>query len=355
MEPISTTALVVGSGAVGVVSALGQWLNSQEAQAATAQERARVQAIFDKLKSPDLDSTAFTPEDYKIVGKYIPSVAPYIAEIAPQTVKADTADAVAGRDAQKEALQRLIETSRAGGMGDQLLQSQFGQANLAAAQAQQSQRSTLDSQMARRGQLGSGMQYAMQLAGGANPQMQAARSGENQAAEAYRAKLQALTGAANLGGQIRGEDVALNQSNAGIINAFNQRMADSMRANAMNQQNVQNTAQTYNLDRAQKAADLNVGNRNNATMRNQDLRNRNAQQTFDNQMGIARGKAGLSGERVNDILGNAQQANQTLQSITDIGMGAAASQMRQNQYDDDRARMDKYYDRLFKGGTEADA
>lgn len=343
--------LIIGAAITAAVSAIAQWLNSKEAQKATTAERARVQQIFDKISQPNFDTTDFVPEDYKVIGKYVPSVAPFIAEVAPQTVKADSADARLGRDTQKEALQRLIETSRAGGMGDALLQSQFGQANLAAAQAQQSQRQNLDAQMQRRGQMGSGLQYAMQLAGGANPQMQAARSGEQQAAEAYRAKLQALTGAANLGGQIRGEDVALETGNAAIINAFNQRMADSMRANALNQQDTQNVAQRYNLDRGQRTSDMNVGQRNAAWMRNQDNRNRLTQQGFDNQMAVARGQAGLSGERVSDILGNAQQSNQTLQSFSDLAMGAAASKERQDQYDLERKRMDDYYNRLFKGGT----
>lgn len=343
--------LIIAAGVTAAASALAQWLNSKEAQRATAAERARVQQIFDQISQPNFDTTNFTPEDYKVIGKYVPSVAPFIAEVAPQTVKADSADAKLGRDAQKEALQRLIETSRAGGMGDQLLQSQFGQANLAAAQAQQSQQQNADAQMQRRGQLGSGLQYAMQLAGGATPQMNAARSGEAQAAEAYRAKLQALSGAANLGGQIRGEDVALETGNAAIINAFNQRMADSMRGNAINQQNVGNEAQLFNLNRDQKAADMNVGNRNNAWVRNQDNRNRLTQQGFDNQMSVARGQSGLSGERVSDILGNAQQSNQTLQSVSDLAMGAAASSERQKQYDLERTRMDDFYNRLHKGGS----
>jgi hypothetical protein len=329
------------------VSALAQWLSSREAQEATEEERARVQALFDKMQAPDFDFSKLTPEEFQVVGTYAPDVAPYVAEVNPQLVRADSADALAGRAAQREALQRLMETSRAGGMGDELLQAQMQQANLQGAQASQQNRNAIQAQMARRGQMGSGLDYALQLAGGVQPQMQAAQSGVAQATEAYRQKLNALRGAADLGGAIRGEDVALSGQNAGIINAFNQRVAQARRNAALNQQDVRNEAQRYNLGVRQGTADKNVAQRNqyqtNERNRIDDLR----QQEFDNQMGITRGQAGLSEQRVGDILGAARQRNQAIQSVGDVGVMAGELWNRQNIFDEDKRRRDEAYRRLY--------
>lgn len=339
--PIAVMAASAG------VSALAQWLSSREAQEATAEERARVQALFDKLQAPTFDPSQLTPEEFQVVGTYAPDVAPYFAEVNPQLVSADTADARAGRGAQREALQRLIETSRAGGMGDSLLQAQMQQANLQAAQAAQQNRNAIQAQMARRGQMGSGMDYALQLAGGVQPQMQAAQSGISQATEAYRQKLNALRGAADLGGTIRGEDVALSGQNAAIINAFNQRVAQARRQAALNQQDVANEAQRYNLGVRQSTADRNVAQRNQYQRSERDRQDELKQRAFDNTMAITRGQAGLSDQRVGDILGAARQRNQTIQSIGDVGVMAGELWNRQNIFDEDKRRRDEAYRRLY--------
>jgi hypothetical protein len=337
-------AVMAGSAAI---SALAQWLNSREALEATDAERARVQAIFDKMQAPDFDFSRLTPEEFRVVGTYAPDVAPYIAEANPELVRAETPDAMAGRAAQREALQRLMETSRAGGMGDELLQAQMQQANLQGAQALQQTRNAIQSQMARRGQMGSGLDYALQLAGGAQPQMQAAQAGISQATEAYRQKLNALRGAADLGGTIRGEDVALSGQNAAIINAFNQRVAQARRNAALNQQDVQNEAQRYNLGQRQSAADRNVQTRNQFQTQERNRADDLRQQQFENQMGIARGQAGLSDQRVDDIMGAARQRNQTIQSIGDVGVMSGELWNRQENYNRDLKRRNKFYQKVY--------
>lgn len=337
-------AVMAGSAAV---SALAQWLNSREALEATEDERARVQALFDKMQAPDFDFSKLTPDEFQVVGTYAPDVAPYIAEVNPQLVSAETADARAGRSAQREALQRLMETSRAGGMGDELLQAQMQQANLQGAQAAQQNRNAIRAQMARRGQMGSGLDYALQLAGGVQPQMQAAQSGVSQATEAYRQKLNALRGAADLGGQIRGEDVALSGQNAAIINAFNQRVAQARRQAALNQQDVGNEAQRYNLGVRQGTADKNVAQRNQYRTQERNRIDDLKQQQFDNQMGISRGQAGLSDQRVSDIMGAARQRNQAIQSVGDVGVMAGELWNRQNIFDEDKRLRRKAYEKMY--------
>jgi hypothetical protein len=81
---------------VALVSAGAQYLNSRNAQNASAEERARIKSMLDKIQDPDFDVSMITPEELKSVGKYVPNAIPLINEAAPQIMKAQGQGAVAG-------------------------------------------------------------------------------------------------------------------------------------------------------------------------------------------------------------------------------------------------------------------
>jgi hypothetical protein len=124
-------------------------------------------------------------------------------------------------------------------------------------------------------------------------------------------------------------------------------VAQARRNAALNQQDVRNEAQRYNLGVRQGTADKNVAQRNQYRTQERDRIDDLRQQEFDNQMGIARGQAGLSDQRVGDILGAAKQRNQAIQSVGDVGVMAGELWNRQIIFDEDKAMREKAYERLY--------
>jgi hypothetical protein len=202
-----------------------------------------------------------TPEDLKSVGKYIPEVAPYIAQASPELIK-QSQDALAARDVQRKALQKYMTL---GETGDDAISAQA--ATMAAQQAGMDARSRSqgilqDAQ--RRGQLGSGMQMAAQLQGNAYASNQEAMARMQAASDAQRRRLEALASGASLGGQIYNQDISLASRNADIINDFNRQMAQGRQNYEMQRAASLNDAQRFNLQMQQELANRNVAARNDA-------------------------------------------------------------------------------------------
>ena len=96
--------LVIMAGvAIGtaVISAYQQWKQSEAGRNASAAESKKMEELLAKVQTPNFDPSKLTPEDYAVVRKHIPQVAEYVAEANPSLVKADSAGAIAGRDAQQ--------------------------------------------------------------------------------------------------------------------------------------------------------------------------------------------------------------------------------------------------------------
>lgn len=303
--------------AIAAASAIGQYMNSQAAREASAAERARLEAIFNKLQAPDLDSKPLTPEEYKVVRDYVPEAAPLILEAQPQLIQ-QTGDMEMGRQAQRNALRRMS------GIGEGEFDPEFAALqNQAARRSQeeaQSRQASIMQDAARRGVGGSGLALAMQGQAAADAMRGGAEASQQAAAQAYKNRIQALMNGAQLGSQMRGEDVQLQGRNADIINAFNQRTSQAAQNWANQRANIGNEAQRFNIGAAQDVANRNVGLRNTTAAANQAARNDAAQRDFENQMSIARGQAGLSDAARSDIRQNAADQNAAIQGVTNAGM-----------------------------------
>lgn len=299
-----------------IAGAAVQWLNSREAAAATAAERKRVEDLVNKVRQPDFDMRNLTPEDYQVVGTYTPQVASFVEANAPQTVKADSADAVAGRDAEKEALENMLQLARNG--KDPLFDIDLARASRSAAANAQSARKTIDAQMQRRGLgVNSGLAFAGNQQAISDAYMTDALAGEAAAADAAKRRGQYNVEAGNLGSKIYGEEVSLAEKNAGIMNDFNQWLRDARQRQTNTQADTQNNAQKFNIENAQDVANKNITGRNVAAVNNLDRRNNIAQKQFDNDMDLTKTKAGLSNQRVGDIAGNVAQRNSAIQGMTE--------------------------------------
>lgn len=309
--------LLIAAGGVAAVSALAQWYNSEQGRKASAAERERVKEMLDNVQSPNFDPAKLSPEQYAVVRKYVPKAASFVAEQAPQLVKADSAGAVAGRGAQMDALNRLRNLSASGtDEQSQLLQQE---ATNAANVANRGRQGAISEDFRNRGAGGSGLELLAQLtnAQGANEiQAQNSRQG---ALQAIQTKLQAMRDSANLGGQVRQEDVQMEGANNDIWNSFNQRTAQRQQQYGDNVANTMNEGDRFNVTNEQDIANRNTTNGNEYKKYNQGRDDRLKQATYDNTMGKVKVQAGISDGARQDIRDNTRDTNS---AIAGVGQGA---------------------------------
>lgn len=339
--------------AIAIGTAAAQWLNSRNGQKASAAERQRIQELYDRVQDPNFDMSEITPDDYQVVGTYLPQAAEFVDEARPDLID-QTADMQTGRAAEKEALERMLMQSRDG--TDPLTEIARAKASRAASADASSARATLDQGMARRGIApGSMMGYAAALQGGQDAAMRSALAGEQAVASAAGRRDDSLRSAADLGGRIRSADEELEARNASIINGFNQRLASRRQDYLNNRANTYNEGQKYNLGVRQDVSNKNVTNANNFRVAERDRRDKIAQGQFDNAMGRADGQAGLARDRISAIGQNVAQGNQSMQSLGDIGMKTYSKYSDDSARDEDREYKKNRDRSMYRAQTGEDA
>jgi hypothetical protein len=362
MDPL-TIGLAVGLG-TQVVSGLMQYYNAEKERGATRKRLKEIEAMFDAIVPPEfnvkifddprlaesiplpaLNLQAITPEQYRVVGQFVPAVASFMAEANPQLVQA-TEVANQGRSAQMEALQRFRQ--KASGEFDPELQQMLLESSDRARGEAQSRQASILQDAARRGQLGSGVMMGSQMQAAGDAMRTNALESQRAAAEAYRNRMAAAAQAASLGGQIRQSEMSEQARNADIINAFNERTSQRYQNWAQYAADQANRAQTYNLDRAQRVADANVQTGNDFARYNREMYNqgqgtlfdarraqkqdilsveaaRNAvlQQRFANDIAKAQGRAGIAQAGIQANNQFTRDQNQAIQGVGDAASKTA--------------------------------
>lgn len=312
---------LVIAGGIALGSAIMQYMNSQEGRELAAAERAKLEALLAKVQDPQFDASALNPEDYRVVQQYVPQGAPFIEEVAPQLTKAQSEGAKAGREAQMNALERLSQLSTSD--RDPLMDLQASQALQKAGVANQGRVGAITESFARRGQGGGPQEMLAQMLGSQQSNEMANQSMTNLAIEAQRRKLQALADSAQLGGQIRGEDVALESHNNDILNQFNQRFAARKQSWENARADMLNDAQRANIDRAQGVADRNVSTRNQFAVDNRNRYNDVEGKKWGVSMDRLGRQSNLGGMARDDIAANTNAQNQAVSGAS----GAAISSL----------------------------
>lgn len=312
-------AAVVGA---QLASAYFQWKNSEAARKASAEEHKRMEELFNKVRAPDFDPSDFTPEDYQVVGTYIPQIAPLIEEAAPQVVKGQSQDAIRGREVEREMLEAMLAQARGG--EDPLANIERARAARQAAGNAQSQRATLEAQMARRGVApGSLAQYGASMAANQDAALREALAGEQAAENSLRRRDSMLGQSAQLGQQMRNSDLNLEAQNAAIINAFNQRIAATRNQYNQNAMNTLNEGQRYNLGVGQDVSNRSIAGRNDAKKFNFGRDDQNKQQGFANDMSMFNTRHGLSNDKIAGITQSAADKNAAISGLAG-GLSKAA-------------------------------
>lgn len=397
------------AGAVGVqaLSGLAQYYQNQKAMKASEKRLREIEEAFnniappnfdmsimdapelimERVDAPEFDMSNLRPQDYKVLKEFSPEIAEYVKQEAPQVVR-DTAEGKEGRDAQLSALRKLKSTGESG--FDPMLQNRLDEASRESQIASQSRQESVLQDAQRRGQMGSGTMLAAQLQGGSDAMLGAAEQSRGEADSAYRNQLQALRDSANLGGDVRREELGLQETNADIINKFNQ-MASTNYQNYLNKQaQARNEGNIFNIEQGQNIANKNVSQNNEAVMADRarrdalqkyssefrqgergninnmimnkynvkrserDNQNELQQKMFNNRMDKQKGASGIAGDRIDLGTQQSKNQNQMYQSMGDVTSTGLQTygQQQQGTQSDRRAFARDVYGKTGKMPTE---
>lgn len=246
---------------ISSIPLIGGFFDDSEEKAQEATRNAIEQ--YQNLKAPELRD--YNQQYLSYLGDFTPEDAKY------QTVTEDPSL----RSGQLSALSKMQMLSDLG--FDAGTQAKLAQNRMDAAQQAQAARGALLDQARARGMQNSGNALALQEMANQSAANRNALMGSQEIAEAARNKMlanqQYLTGL----GQMREQDFGNAYRNAEVINRFNQLNTAE-----------RNRAQSGNLASRQSLANQNVNYANQAQINANEL----AQQRYNNQMGIARAKAG---------------------------------------------------------------
>lgn len=393
--------LIAATAGVSALGAVAQFYQSEKARQASQKRLDEISEMFNAIKPPDynvqvtdppeyitqtvpdakVDYSKLTPKQFELVGKYVPEMVPFIAEKNPEIVT-KTEAAKMGRDAQMEALRELKRRGASNEI-DPELQAKFDQAAEQSQRQAQSRSESILQDANRRGQMGSGLMFASQLQASSDAMQRAAESDRDAAVAAYRAKLDALRGASDIGSQVSGQEFQEGSRNADIINSFNQRTSRAQQEYLNQQAASRNDAQRMNLDAAQRIANQNTSlsneydkyNRNayndaqtdiynralaersfqnammdkvyNNKLTQQDRQNKLKSQQYSDQMAKAERSAGMASDLNKFDYQAAQDRNQAIQGGVNAAVagieayGQSSAQRRSDAAADDRAFYEK--------------
>jgi type II secretory pathway pseudopilin PulG len=326
---------VIAMVGVAAAGAIAGWLNSRDAKKATEAERKRMEALLAKVQDPTFDASKISAPEYQILQKYTPQVSNWVQEAAPTQIKADSQDAMAGRDAQRAALAKLRELGT--GVNDIQSEAMINEAITKANIANRGNQDAIRESMARRGLGGSGLELMMSNDSSQAAASRAAENSQAAAVEAYKRKLQSLRDSASLGGQIRDQDVDLSARNAAIINAFNQRTSSAQNDYNQYRDRTYNDAQKYNVGEAQRISEKNKSAAyDNATAERAYI-NSLKQQGFNNQMSKVTGHQANTAMARDDIRSNSRDNANIISGLTQ-GVNSAimyGGKKKKYDYEDD--------------------
>ena len=291
MDPLTLSALIAGGSALG--SLASGFMQSNAAAKASAQQRELIKDILNKVEAgwqlPDASPISF--EEFRVLETFVPEVAQFVQEQAPQLVTEKGAQEEIR--AQREALRRLQQTATG---EDRIALAQQEQALSEADARAQSMRQQALSTLAQTGQLQGGQRILAEQAA-ISDAAKGAREASLQAAIAQEQRQRAALGqAADLATKMRSQEGQKERSNIDIINDFNRRAAQRRQAHLTGIADQRNRARQANINQRQRAADANVELRN--AMAKLDAARRDARVAAENEK--LRTVAGVMGKTPTD-------------------------------------------------------
>lgn len=335
---------VVAAIAPLVAAGVSAYSSSKDRDAARAAQDAALQQWL-SVNVPSVAEQKIQLEHYRTTGTFTPELEQTFQQ--QHSAMDDVSVDPTSRAAEMDALSRMQELSRSGGMDAQArnkLQAGIDAANT----NEKSQRDAIVQNAAAMGTGGSGVAMQAQLLASQANANRASQTGTQAAADAEQRALQAMMGSAQLGSNINSQDFGQAAAKAtanDTINAFNTRNSQNVAGTNVA---ARNAGQMHNLDQAQNTADKNVGISNQQEVFNKGL----SQQHFDNQVRLAGSKAGAYGGAAAGSRADADATGKMWSGVgSSIAQGAATMGQRNNTaqvVDPNKPKVDPQY-----GGSEA--
>jgi hypothetical protein len=307
-----TAAAIAGPIIGGVMGGMSASKGRKAASAAAAAAIAELEKVG---MPPDL-SKQLVLQRFQSEGILTPELEQDIHLEASQT--AQIKESAGLRDAQMDALNTLGQVSR-GGLRPEDRQA-YNELRASTQRDSEAKRQQIIQQMQSRGMGSSGANLATQLQSAqASDDAQAAGS-DRMAADASRRALEAISQRAQLAGGIRSQDFNVNQARAAALDDRNRFLYENSASRQRANINAQNQAQSANLASRQRLSEMNVGQDNAETQR----QNQAKKDYWQDQLGYASAKANAINNQGSVIQQGAnQQANMYSGIGNAIGQGAA--------------------------------
>jgi len=313
------TALIAG-GAGTVAGGLMGYLTRPDLSAST--QSAKMQALTALLnRPPEIPEVEFakysTPEALSYLGNFTPEelqATGLPSGVINQAMRQKQLQAIGGVEELSQTGLSAIDRAALTEIQNQIATQERGQ------------RESILQNMAQRGLAGSGQELAAQLQASQAASQQASTQGMQQAAQAQRARVDALTNLSNMATGIESTDF--------------QRQAQKAQAqDVINQFNVQNrnVAGLRNLQTQQDLSTMNAQERNRIAQANIDLENRQRLQNQVNRplaqyglqseyaSGLSQGIGGIGQTQTQQQLANQQAMSQGLGTGLSVGGGLAGA------------------------------
>lgn len=329
---------------LAAVAGAGAQIGSSAA-AANASSEAREQAMMlaqqsvddlTRIGVPPEEAMRLTLEKYRSAGQLTPELEQVITQGKSNLSDIQTDPRL--QDAQMDVLDELRQRGEGGfNLHDK---AALAEGLSASANQERGSRERILQDMAERGASTSGGALAAQLL---NQQGAAERNNKvatDTAAAGYDNALKALAAGGTLAGQMQGTQFGQKAQQASAQDVIDRMNTEAMQGVQTRNVGMKNTAQQYNLGNAQELANANTDISNKEQTYNKAL----PQQTFNNQLEIAKAKAGArSGQAQTAMAGG----NATAQLWGGIGSaaGKTGAAISDNMYDaeeKEKARQARY-------------
>lgn len=276
-----------------------------------------------KLKSlrPDETWENIDPTLLQTAAKYSPDIAAFVQENAPELIT--EAKSATEKRVQREALQKYSQMAETG--RDVVAEAQREQALFEAdARAKQRQQRLMEG-LKRQGMLGSGAGLAAQLQTEQQERQAAREESIRGVQEAEARRRQALSQAATLAGQMRGENLQVESANVNTMNSFNQRLANAKNLYNQYASEERNKAQALNQQREMERNkyNLELGNKYAMYNREQALAAREKARQFD--VGLTEKMHGLRSDAQSNKYKADRQFMADMGSAVTSGIGVGLS------------------------------
>lgn len=262
MEPISAS-IAVGTFLLGAKAAYDKKEISESEYRRAIAAANELEAQLKKLR-PDETWENIDPKLLQKAAEYVPDIAAFVEENAPQLVT--EASSAAEKRIQRQALQSYAAQAETG--RDVIADAQREQALFESDARAKQRQQMLMQRLKQQGMLGTGAGLAAQLQTEQAERQAARQESLRGVQEAEMRRRQALGQAASLAGQMRQSNVNVESANVNTMNAYNQRLANAKNMYNRYASGARNEAQLENQRREMARQQYNLGLENQYALYN---------------------------------------------------------------------------------------